>query len=237
MSVSPVKQDGSTALNTASQGSSTTAIKGLGQDDFLKLLLAQLQAQDPLKPLDNQEFAAQLATFNSLDQLIGINKKLEAVQGQQQELSQLQATALIGKEVRALGDSVSLSEGKGATLHYAINANAGRAVVNIKDKAGNLVRAIEVGSQKVGDQSVTWDGKDTAGRPLEAGTYTFEVKAFDQSGNKVGTNTFIQGLVTGVDLVGNEPLLEIGGVKVPVSAVISVHTATGGNGTQTSQEK
>jgi flagellar basal-body rod modification protein FlgD len=234
MQVSALTQDGSAGVNTTSQGSSSLAIKGMSQDDFLKLLLTQLQAQDPLKPLDNQEFAAQLATFNSLDQLMGINKKLEVVQGQQQQLSQLEATALIGKEVRALGDGVTISEGKGATLHYAINANAGRVVVNIKDKAGNLVRTIEVGSQKAGDQSVTWDGKNTAGNPVEAGTYTFEVKAFDQSGNTVRTNTFVQGVVTGVDLVGNEPLLEVGGIKIPVSAVISVHTATGGNTTQTS---
>jgi flagellar basal-body rod modification protein FlgD len=238
MQVSPVQQqDGSTGLNTGGPSTSTTAIKGLSQDDFLKLLLTQLQAQDPLKPLDNQEFAAQLATFNSLDQLIGINKKLEATQGQQLQLSQLEATTLIGKEVSAKGNNVSLSEGKAATLHYALDANAGRVVVNIKDNTGNLVRALEVGSQKAGKQSVIWDGKDTAGKPLGSGTYTFEVKALDESGNKVGTSTFIRGLVTGVDMAGSEPQLEVGGVEIPVSAVISVHTAADGNSTQTSQGK
>ena len=225
MQVSPVKQDGSTGLNTGGQSTSTTAIKGLSQDDFLKLLLTQLQSQDPLKPLDNQEFAAQLATFNSLDQLIGINKKLDAVQGQQLQLSQLEATALIGKEVRATGSSVSLSAGKEATLNYSLEGNASRVVVNITDSAGNLVRALEVGSQKAGKQTVTWDGTDTGGTPLEPGTYNFAISAIDANGNKVGASTFIQGLVTGMNMTGSEPQLEIGGVEIPVSAVTSVHAA------------
>jgi len=209
----------------------------MSQDDFLKLLITQLQAQDPLKPLDNQEFASQLATFNSLDQLIGINKKLEAAQGQQQQLSQLEATALLGKEVQANGDSVGLTAGQGADLHYTLDANAGRVVVNIKDNAGTLVRALEVGGQQAGKQSVTWDGKDTGGTPLGSGTYTFEVTAMDGSGNKVGTSTSIQGLVTGVNLAGSEPQLEVGGVEIPVSAVTSVQTAANSNSTQTSPGK
>lgn len=225
MQVSPVTLDGTTGASSGSQNSSSLSIKGLSQDDFLKLLLTQLQSQDPLKPLDNQEFAAQLATFNSLDQLIGINKKLDAVQGQQLQLSQLEATTLIGKEVRARDDLVSLEEGQGAALHYALDANAGRVVVNIKDNVGTLVRALEVGSQKAGNHSVTWDGTDTTGKPLAAGTHAFEVAAIDGSGNKVGAGTFVQGVVTGMNMVGSEPRLEVGGVEIPVSAVTSVHAA------------
>src|SRR5690349_16146184 len=121
---SSTKQSGSTGASTGSQSSSSPAIKGLSQDDFLKLLLTQLQAQDPLKPLDNQEFASQLATFNSLDQLININKKLDTFQNQQTQLSQLEATALIGKEVSAKGDSVNLEAGQSPELHYTLDANA-----------------------------------------------------------------------------------------------------------------
>ena len=227
MLVSSVKQDTPSSANTNAntQSASTTAIKGLSQDDFLKLLLTQLQAQDPLKPLDNQEFAAQLATFNSLDQLININKKLEATQGQQSQLSQLQATTLIGKEVQAKGDRVSLSAGQDAELHYQLGANAGRVVVNIKDDTGRLVRALTVGGQQAGKHSITWDGKDTGGRALGAGTYTFEVKALDNAGNPVETSTFIQGVVTGMTMTGSEPYLEVNGVEIPVSAVTSVHAA------------
>jgi len=225
MAVASVQQDGSINTSTKGQSSSTTAIKGLSQDDFLKLLLTQLQAQDPLKPLDNQEFAAQLATFNSLDQLININKKLDTTQGQQLRLSQLEATALIGKDVQAKGDSVSITATGSTALNYTLDANASRVVMNIKDSDGNLLRALDAGSQKTGQQSVSWDGKDTNGTRVAPGRYTFTVAAVDNGGNKVGTTTFLQGLVTGVNMAGSEPQLEINGVEIPVSAVTSVHNA------------
>ena len=217
MEVQPVSQEVSSGQSgvTASAGVVT-------QDAFLKLLIVQLQNQDPLDPLDNQEFIEQLATFNSLDQLISINGKLDTMQAEQLQLSQLAATSLIGKEVSAKGNSVSLSGGGGAEIHYSLAADATRVVVNITDSDGNLVRTLEVGGQSAGEQAVMWDGKDDAGNPLDPGVYTFEVNAFDVSGNTVGVTTLIQGVVTGVNMVGTEPLLEIGDLEVPMSAVMSV---------------
>lgn len=217
MEVQPVSQEISSG-----QGGVTASAGAVTQDAFLKLLIVQLQNQDPLNPLDNQEFIAQLATFNSLDQLIGINGKLDGIQVEQLRLSQLEATSLIGKEVTAKGNSVSLGEGGEAEMPYSLAADATRVVVNITDSEGNLVRTLEVGSQSAGEQTVVWDGKDSAGNPMDPGVYTFEVNAFDVSGNEVGVTTLIQGVVTGVNLAGTEPLLEIGDLKVPLSAVTSV---------------
>jgi len=206
----------------AGQSRIATSAGAITQDAFLQLLIVQLQNQDPLNPLDNQEFIAQLATFNSLDQLIRINEKLDAIQAEQLRLGQLEATFLIGKEIRAQGNRVSLQEGQQAELHYGLAADATRVVVNIMDSEGSLVRTLEVGSQGGGEQTVRWDGKDNKGKPLSAGIYTFEVNAFDVNGNKVEVTTFIQGVVTGVSLTGTEPLLAIGDLEVPVSAVSRV---------------
>ena len=195
---------------------------GMTREDFLKLLIAQLQNQDPLKPLDNQEFATQLATFNSLDQLIGINEKLDTLQTKQLLLSQLGATSLIGKEVIAQGNKVSLNAGSETLVRYNLSVDAARVVVNLTDSNGNLVRALELGSQGAGEQTAVWDNKDSAGRTLTSGVYSFEVNAFDRSGKKIGVATRMQGVVTGLSLAGREPLLQIGGLEVPVSAVISV---------------
>jgi flagellar basal-body rod modification protein FlgD len=195
------------------------------QDAFLQLLIVQLQNQDPLDPLDNQEFIAQLATFNSLDQLASINKKMDVVQAGQLMLGQLGTTSLIGKEVTAQGNSVSLGEAGGAEIHYNLAAEATRVVVNITDSEGNLVNALEVGSQSAGDQTVVWDGSDSQGNSLDPGVYTFAVNAFDVSGNEVGVTTQVQGVVTGVNTAGIEPVLQIGDLEVPVSAVISVQEA------------
>src|SRR5690349_14870224 len=109
---------------TATQGVGGAIGKSMGRDDFLKLLIAQLQNQDPLKPLDNQEFATQLATFNSLDQLIGINQKLDSLAQQQQLVGQLGAASLIGKEIIADGNQVTLAAGQSAAIGYAVDAAA-----------------------------------------------------------------------------------------------------------------
>jgi flagellar basal-body rod modification protein FlgD len=204
---------------TQQSGTTQLAGKSMGRDDFLKLLIAQLQNQDPLKPLDNQEFAAQLATFNSLDQLIGINQKLDGMQSQQGILGQLGAVSLIGKEIVADGNQISLTAGTPAAANYALAANAARVVISITDSNGNLVRTIETGSQAAGEQSVLWDGRDNAGKTVPAGAYSIAVNALDAAGNRVAASTRSRGVVTGVSLGGSELLLEIGAIKIPLSAV------------------
>jgi flagellar basal-body rod modification protein FlgD len=196
--------------------------KTVTQDDFLKLLIAQLQNQDPLKPMDNQEFAAQLATFNSLGQLIDMNNKLGSMQSGQGLANQFNAASLIGKEVVTNGNALGLEQGKPTAVGYQLSANAARVVVNIYSGAGDLVRQVEARGQLMGDQTITWDGKDEMGKSLAAGPYHFEVNAFDAAGKKVPATGRIQGTVTGVKLDGGEPLLEIGAVQVPFSSVTSV---------------
>jgi flagellar basal-body rod modification protein FlgD len=196
--------------------------KTVTQDDFLKLLIAQLQNQDPLKPMDNQEFAAQLATFNSLGQLIDMNEKLGSMQSGQGLANQFNAASLIGKEVVTSGNAASLETGKPTSLSYQLSANAARVVINIYSGAGDLVRQLEARGQMMGDQTITWDGKDESGKSLAGGPYNFEINAFDAAGKKVSATGRIQGTVTGVKLDGGEPLLEIGALQVPFSSVTRV---------------
>jgi len=192
------------------------------RDDFLKLLISQLQHQDPLKPLDNQEFASQLATFNSLEQLIGVNEKLASLQANLLQSSHFSATALIGKEIVTHGNRLNLKEGEDGMIRYDLGADAVRVVVNITNSKGDLVRVIELGNQKLGEQSVPWDGKDSSGKGLPAGVYEFEVNAFDAFGKIVPVSGRIQGVVSGVNLDGREPILELGDLRVPLSAVTAV---------------
>ena len=194
------------------------------QDDFLKLLIAQLQNQDPLQPMDNQQFAVQLATFNSLEQLIGINDKLGSLQTSQGTTNQFNAASLIGKVVTSNGSALSLQTGKPAAISYQLSADAARVVVNIQDSSGALVRQITVGAQSAGDQSVLWDGKDASGNAAPAGLYHFEVSAFDLNGKQVQASGVIKGAVTGINLSGSEPVLDVDGIEVPLSAVASVGT-------------
>ena len=213
------------AASTQSAPTKPLTDKTVTQDDFLKLLIAQLQNQDPLHPMDNQEFAAQLATFNSLGQLIEINDKLGTLQQSQGSMNQYNAASLIGKEIACAGNRVNLSSGSSATIGYRLGGNATKVGINIFTGAGELVRQINAGPRSGGDQALVWDGKDATGRAMAPGVYGFEVSAVDANGKKIPATGKLRGVVTGVKLDGSEPVLEVGGVEVPLSSVTSVRAA------------
>lgn len=212
---------------TTAQGTAAQAFTGgkvVTQDDFLKLLIAQMQNQDPLKPMDNQEFAAQLATFNSLGQLIDINSKLGGMQSNQGAANHLNAVSLIGKEIETNGNTVSLGEGSAAAIPYQLSANAARVAVTIRNGAGEIVRQLAAANQQAGEQTLVWDGKDSAGRSAPGGLYSFEIAAVDANGKNIPSSGLVRGIVTGVNLEGSEPLLEVGGLSVPLSSVTKVRS-------------
>jgi flagellar basal-body rod modification protein FlgD len=212
---------------TAAQSTTKSALteKTVTQDEFLKLLIAQLQNQDPLQPMDNQEFAAQLATFNSLGQLIDINQKLGTLQNAQASANQFSATAMIGKDITTESNSLNLPADGSAKVAYQLGGNAARVTVNVYNGAGELVRQVDAGAQSAGERNIEWNGKDNAGRRLTSGQYHFEINALDVNGRKVAATGRLQGVVTGVKLNGSEPILEVGGLEVPLSSVIGVRSA------------
>lgn len=200
------------------------AKKQLDQTDFLNLLATQLQFQDPLKPMDNQEFASQLTSFSSLNQLVDLNTKLDTLQGAQLAATQLQATSLIGKEVSVRGDRLHLGDAGQADIPFQLAANAERVVVHVLAPDGAVVRTIEAGELQAGEQTVKWDGKDDKGKAAPEGDYTIEVNAFDAQGEEVAVETLVNGVVTGVDLSGVELLVTVNGVQAPLSALVAVRT-------------
>ncbi len=204
------------------QASGVSSSEQISQDDFLKLLITQLQNQDPLNPMDDQQFATQLATFNMLDQLVNINGTLSNMQASQTLGSQIGAISLIGRNITANGSSVVLNGTGSASVAYKLGANAARTVIQIQDSSGNLLRSIQSDNQKAGDQQILWDGKDNSGNQVGPGVYTFGVTAFDSNGNPVGVTTQIQGTATGVNLSGSAPSVNIGALEIPLSGVQSV---------------
>lgn len=195
------------------------------QDDFLKLLIAQLQNQNPLEPMDNQEFAAQLATFNSLGQLIEINEKLGAMNNGQGSMNQYNAASLIGKQVTSAGNQVGVSAGAASNIGYQLGANAAKVVVSVFDANGEIVRRLDAGARNAGEQTLAWDGKDSAGKSVRPGVYGFEINAVDVNGRRIAASGKLQGVVSGVRLDGTEPVLEVNGVDVPLSSVIAVRAS------------
>ena len=119
--------------------------EALGRDDFLKLFLAQLNNQDPLNPMDGTEFSAQLAQFSSLEQLFNVNENLESMKTLQDNSSRFQALELIGKDIEAEGDTLSLVNGTPTTGSFTLE-EAADCTVLINDADGYPVREIPLGS-------------------------------------------------------------------------------------------
>lgn len=196
--------------------------KDASRETFLRLLIAQLEHQDPLSPAQGAEFTAQLAQFSALEQLQTMNTNLDALVAAQERLKGLQAADLIGKEVKAQGSTVSLRQGNTSPLQYALAADSPKVMISILDNAGNLVRSLETLGQKAGEQSVSWDGKNAQGVALPDGEYRFVVVARDSAGNPVGVETFLQGKVEGVEYVEGHPSLLVGGRRVALASLLSV---------------
>lgn len=194
----------------------------LGKDDFLNLLVAQLQNQDPLNPMDSTAFTSQLAEFSSLEQLSNVNENLEYLQMYQSSINNAQAVSFIGKNIDALGDSIQLESGETEEIHFELSKDSSLVSVNIYDEAGNLVKYIENGLMGEGKQSVEWDGTDNSGNTLPEGIYKFEVMAVDVNGDKVQTASYISDRVTGVTFKNGVTYLLAGGMQIPIGDVIEV---------------
>ncbi len=216
------------AISQAAAGGvpgTTGATQSMGKDAFLKLLITQLQHQDPLNPADSTEFTAQLAQFSSLEQLSNINTNLNALQLYQASINNAQAVGFIGKEILANGNSIEKTAGRAATCEFELPAEAKRVVVTIYDAAGGFVKDIDLSGQFSGRQSVAWDGTDRNGAPVADGAYSFEVQAEGANGIALSVSPRSRGVVTGVVFEDGITYLITGQNRFAIGDVLQVGLA------------
>jgi flagellar basal-body rod modification protein FlgD len=202
----------------------------MGKDDFMKLLMAQLQNQDPLKPVDHHEFVAQLAQFGSLEQLTNIQKGIEGLHSGSSEESKVSALSMIGKRIEAVGSQVELLEGQAVTLSYTPRSDLTPIKAQIYTEGGKLLREIELGG-KVDPKGIQWDGKDLEGRAVPTGRYTFRVQGVDAHGQAQEFGTELAGKVVGVEMNGKNPLIVVktasGNTKIELAKIKNVSADDG----------
>lgn len=200
--------------------------EGMDQADFLRMLVEQLKAQDPLNPMDGQDFASQLATFTSLQELQGIgatlDQSLDASLLLTRTFNNTMAASLIGKIVQAEANTVTVSASGEATLSYDLAETATDVSIEIQDADGNVVRTLDVAAQKDGQHQVVWDGMNAEGEHVAAGTYTYNVTAHDADGNTVQATTYIEGRVTELRYEDGNVILMVGGREILLGQVISL---------------
>ena len=192
-------------------------------DNFLLLLTKQLQHQDPLSPLDTNEFTAQLVQFTGVEQAINTNDKLDQLIGFNANNQAISALAFLNKTVEVDSDEVWLADGESQIL-YELPRNAEEMTITILDESGKPVR-VESGSRTMGEHSFVWDGTDNSGVVLPDGLYSVQVTAVDSKGESVEVATGTVGKVEGVEMRNGQLMLSIGGsLEVPASAVLGVRS-------------
>lgn len=189
-------------------------------DTFLSILVTQLKHQNPLEPLDTNEFTSQLVQFTSVEQQLKTNEYLQALILANQSVSRTQATTFIGKQITAQGATSDLANSL-AQWHYTAAADAPAATVTIRDLNGTVVFVDEL-SLPAGENVYRWDGVGGDGSPMPEGTYSITIAAYDADGAYVPVSTQTTGVVEGVDFGGPEPGLIVGGSRIRLSAVTSV---------------
>lgn len=217
-------------VNSTAAAATRKAAAGneMGKDAFLRLLVSQLQHQDPLNPADSTEFTAQLAQFSSLEQLANISAALAELKLYQASINNAQSVAFIGKEIEFQGNRVELAPGRPVGLEFELKGAARKAAISIYDASGQFVRDLQLEALPAGRQTVAWDGRDRNGSPLPAGTYRFEVQAQAANGDAVPVTPYAAGRVNGVFFQDGITYLMVGERKVAVGEVTRITTPAEG---------
>jgi flagellar basal-body rod modification protein FlgD len=193
----------------------------MGKQDFLTLFTAQLKNQEPLDPVKNEAFVAQLAQFSQLEALTNMQTSLDGFVSSMSSERMLSSTSLIGKKVSMLDAPVQL--GLGGSAEGSIDLSTGGASgvqIDVQDSNGRSVQQIILGAQTPGITKFSWDGTDYNGRPASAGSYRFVASAVVNSKTTtvpVNTMATVTGISTASD--GTVSLQVQGGQTVMLSKV------------------
>jgi len=210
------------ALTALGQGSAQQDSTIAGDfDTFLKILTTQLQNQNPLEPLDTNQFTQQLVQFSSVEQEIKTNKNLEQLIALSGANAFTGVVSYIGKEVTAEGAATNLANGK-ASWTFNLTNDAPVTNITIRNSAGTIVKTDTVDG-KFGINPYVWDGKNNSGNTSPNGLYSITVDAKDADDNFVKATTTVKGIVDGVDLTSNEPLLKVNGTTIKLSSVKAIN--------------
>jgi flagellar basal-body rod modification protein FlgD len=218
----------STTGSSTSGSSSTAAGTAASQqiagnfNTFLQLLTTQLQNQDPLDPMDTDQFTQQLVEFASVEQQLDTNTNLQTLISLQQTSEATSALQLVGSTVTMSGTAATLSNATGSPATWSITSpSPATGNVTITSAAGTTVFTGSV-ALNAGTQSFTWSGQGNNGQTWPDGTYTIAVTATGANAQVVNVSTQVQGTVSGVNLSQNPPTLIVNGQNVPVSQVTSI---------------
>jgi flagellar basal-body rod modification protein FlgD len=203
--INSVSNTGATAVNTTAAVVSSEVDEA--QSRFMKLLVAQMQNQDPLNPMDNAQMTSQIAQLQTVSGINQLNATVQNLLSNYQSVQQFQSTGMLGRQVLLSGDGLTLDEGR-ASLYFDLPQSSDTTQVLVKDAAGDVVRTLDLGGQTAGIQEFAWDGKNDAGVQLPDGKFHFEVQAL-RNGVAFDAVELTSGVVQSVSMGTNGVRLDI----------------------------
>jgi len=219
---------GTTSSNSSSSSATTSASANASNplialssnfNDFLQMLMTQLQNQDPTSPMDTNQFTSELVQFSGVEQQINTNGSLTQLIQLTQAGETMQGTSMTGKSVTVQSSQIALQNGSG-TLNFT-DPTAGPVAIAVTDSSGNQLYGTTL-TATAGQNSWTWNGTNNQGTQLPDGAYNAAVVATNAGGTTTTLPFTVTGTATGVQSLSSGMQLELGALAVPFSAIQSV---------------
>jgi len=214
-----------TTSSTAKTTTGTTAAAGIVDNfqTFLTLLTTQLQNQNPLDPLDTNQFTQQLVQFAGVEQQLKTNDSLATLVSLQQTMQATQALQFVGKTAIVDGNTTAMSSSKAT---WELNVPSTSTInINITNSTGQTVFTGQYSANAGDNQPFSWDGKGNDGTQYPDGLYKLTATAQDSTGNTVAISTQVGGVVSAVDLTQSPPMLSINGQSYTMSQIKAIGAA------------
>ena len=195
-------------------------VDDLGKDAFLKLMITQLQNQDPLNPAKNEDFIAQLAQFSSVEGIQNINSSIGDLATSFKSSQALEASSLVGRQVQISSNEARLTDNGEVKGTITLNSDVSDIKLSIEDSTGNVIRLLDIGSHQRGDVNFSWDGSNNSGARMTNGSYTLKANGI-ADGQDTQLSLAVGANVNSVTISqNNDMLLNVDGVgAIPLSDV------------------
>lgn len=214
-----------TTNNATDRINAGTGMLASNFETFLALLTSQLKNQDPLSPVDSNQFTAQLTQMAGVEQQLLTNELLKSLVANQGGDGLAGAATYIGKEATAAWSATKFTDGK-ADWNYEIASNADSVKLEVLDGAGNVVWSGDAPKKTTGVHEFSWDGDATTGTDGQDGeVYSLRVTATNAAGGKIDAQVLTKGRITGVEMYDGQAYLTVGNSILPLSSVIALEEA------------
>jgi len=216
--VAAVTSSTAAASSTASSSALSATTPQQQEDRFLKLLVAQLNNQDPMNPMDNAQMTTQIAQINTVSGITQLNETVKSMAAQYTSMQVMQGASMIGHQVQAEGSTMSINAGKG-TAAFSLDSDASDVKVQVLSPSGQLIEQISLGAQTAGNHNIDWDATKYTG----SGTPTFNVVAKQGNGSITATPLVRDTIASvGTDSSGAVKLTLKSGANIAYSAIRTI---------------